>query len=490
MSTWHWPTTSLSRRDVTVAAMLTLVFATWASHRLALLPLPIFDEVLHVVAANEMLQGLPPSDVAHPPGCRWLIALGLALGPGPFDLPSQGWTAAHAWAWRLPSVAAAAATVGGTVLLGRGLGLPLWGSVAAAVLLGLDGVFFVHARIGMTNAFSTAFIVAATGWAWLALRRDQPAWLLPMGVALGAAVATRWTGVVALAALGLVALWLRQPWSGRQTRRPWEAWALAAAGGFAAVPALVYLAVCLPLAWPAGAAWGSPSAWGEAWRALADLHAGMITFHQFAVGIHPAHSPWWSWPTLQVPLWYYFAPDVRSHQVQGVLALGNPVLWVAAVPAWLIGLRRAWRSRQAAVAFVTLVGAFLWGAWALTGRTTTFSTYFGETLPFAALALVMALEGVRRARLVVTGLIVVAAGWTAWMLPLHVGEPLSVERYSQRMVLARWEFFAQLRSFRQTAGLESKEAFRQYMNSLGNRVWGLTSGPSPRPISPAPARRR
>jgi dolichyl-phosphate-mannose--protein O-mannosyl transferase len=486
MSPWRWPETAPTRRDVVVALAMALLFGLWACHRLAFLPVPVFDEVLHVVAADEMLQGLPPSDVAHPPGCRWLIALGLALGPGPFDLPTQGWTAAHAWAWRLPSVVAAAATVGGVVLLGRSLGLSLWGSTAAGILLGLDGVFYVHARVGMTNAFSTCWILAAAGAAWLALRRDQPAWLLAMGLALGAAVATRWTGAVALGALGLACLGLRLPWSARGTGRPWEAWALAAAGGFAVVPALVYVAVCLPVVWPAGGAWWAPAAWGEAWRQLSDLHGRMITFHQYGVGLHPAHSPWWSWPLLQVPLWYYFVPDAVNQRVHGVLALGNPVLWGAAVPAWCLGLRQAWLSRQAAVAFVAFVGVFLWAAWALTGRSTTFSTYFGETLPFAAIALAMALERLPRPRFAAVGVVASAAVWIAWLLPLHVGEPLTVEQYSQRMVLPRWEFFEQIASFRRDAGLEGKEAFDRYRSSLGNRVWGLTSGPEPQPVKPGP----
>jgi hypothetical protein len=76
------------------------------------------------------------------------------------------------------------------------------------------------------------------------------------------------------------------------------------------------------------------------------------------------------------------------------------------------------------------------------------------------------------------------------MLPLHVGEPLTLGGYSERMVLARWEFFEQVRTFRQTAGLEGKEAFRRYLGSLGNRVWGLTSGPESQPLTPASAPRR
>ncbi|MEB3223648.1 MAG: phospholipid carrier-dependent glycosyltransferase [Candidatus Sericytochromatia bacterium] len=454
-----------------------MAFALWASHGLALHVAPVFDEVLHVAAADEMLQGLPPSDLAHPPGCRWLIALGLALGPGAFDLPSHGWTAAHAWAWRMPSVVAASLALGGTLLLARALGLGVLGSLVAALLLALDGVFFVHARLGMTNAFSTCFIVAASGLAWLACRRDQPLWLLPMGVALGASLGTRWTGAVALGALGLVCLLLRRPWSGRASAHAWDRWAIAAAAGFAVVPAAVYVAICLPMVWPPGASLLQPASWGEAWGLLADLHARMVTFHQYEVGGHPYHSPWWSWPLLQVPLWYQFVPMPAEGRVEGILALGNPTLWLAAVPAWAIALRRAWRHREAVPAFVGVLGMLMWMAWSLTGRATTFSTYFGEALPFAAIAIAWALGRLTHARLAFAGLLCAAVCWAVWMHPLLVGLPLTVEQYGQRMVLSRWEFFSQMRRFRETAGLESTARYHQYLNGLGNRVHGLTSGP-------------
>jgi dolichyl-phosphate-mannose-protein mannosyltransferase len=148
----------------------------------------VFDEVYYVEDARRILeQGVEAGFAVHPPLGKWLIAAGAATG---------------------------AATVLLTVLIARRLtGRPAL-AVLAGGLLALDGVFVVQARTAMLDVFLAGFVALG---AYLLVVDHQRAgsgtrwsrWALVLaGVALGAGVATKWSGALALlAAAALVGTW-------------------------------------------------------------------------------------------------------------------------------------------------------------------------------------------------------------------------------------------------------------------------------------------
>ncbi len=438
---------------------------------------PIFDEVLHVVVAAELARGVAPSDFAHPPLARLLIALGMILGPGPFDPAAHSWTPAHAFAWRLPSALAMATAVGLLYSLGRSLFATRTPAMLAAGLLALDSAIFVHARMGMTNAFALAFIVAATAATWRAVKHERPAWLWAAGVALGLALATRWTGVLAWAALLTVVVVARRPWrKGGVPAAELRAWLPAALGGYFVLPPILYLASFIPFVLlgpePAVTRLADP----ENWWAVVTLNQWMYNFHQQGVSIHHNHSPWWSWPLMLKPLWYHFVYVKADDTVVGVWMVGNPALWWAAVPALALAAWRGIARRDAALAFVAWMGLALWLAWGLTARNATFMTYFLESLPFAALAIAGAVQDLPRARWRTVAAVAyagLAATWLVWQYPLLTDRPVPVDAYVHRMWLPRWEALTQLKAFRTEHGLLGPEAYKAYLSGLGNPRYGL-----------------
>ncbi len=461
--------------DWLVAAGLALGFLAIALPGLADVARPIYDEALHVIVAAELLRGLPPTDFAHPPMARLFAALGMSLGPGPFDPAAQDWNAARAFAWRLPAVLAGATAVALVYALGRALAAPRAVAALAALLLALDGVFYVHARLGMTNAFAVAFTLAAALATWLAIRRDAPAWLWVAGGALGLAIATRWTGAIAMAALApavALACAMRARTSG------WPAtlrrWAPAALGGFGVLAPILYLASFAPFV-----AIGPEPVWTRLtdpanWHAVLLLNQDMYAYHQTRVDVHPYHSPWWSWPLMLRPQWYEFGFDRQAQTVTGLGTIGNPLLWWAAVPALAACAWRAVRERDAAPGFVAWLGFALWLAWAATARATTFMTYLLEALPFAALAIAWTLQAALPARAwrpVAACYAAAAAACLFWFHPLLTARPISVDRYVASMWLPTWDAATALREFRERYGLQDDRKFQAYLDSLGNTTW-------------------
>lgn len=469
---------SAHRFDWALALFLSLLALGLFLFRLEHPAEPYFDETLHVFAANDWLQGRVMSDFAHPPLSRLLMALALWCGPGGFDVAQQAWTSNHIWWWRLPSAIAGACTVGVVYAIGRSLQLSRPLAALAAILLMLDGVFFIHARIGMTNAFSILFIALAAGATWRAIRDDQPFWLLGSGLALGAAISTRWTGVFALVGLVVAVLALRRPWATSSPQQV-DRWLLCGVLGFAVLPSACYITAFLPLHYHFGVAAARPPRLGDDfWQVFLALNRYLLSFHEYGITHHPGHSAWWTWPSMLNPLWYYIWLDTKAMQVQCVLTVGSPLLWFLSAPIWLYGAFRGIKYRNIALAFCAWMGVCLWLSWAVTARSTTFMTYFGESLPFVALSVAGSLETARASykMWLMPACTTLAAAWFVWTYPLLSAAPMRVDDYEARLLYPQWDMIRQATRFREQHGLESPARFDAYIEKLGNQTWRYQPG--------------
>ena len=160
------------------------------------------DGCLYVLSSHQCDRSAEASS-EHPPLGKWLIGLGIKAT----SFTPQGWRTAPAIAGTL------------TVALVFLLALRLFGSAGYATftgaLLALDPLHIVQSRIATLDVFVTLFGVAAVLFAVLDYQhpseRLAPAWRLAAGVAAGAAVASKWSGVLALAVV--VVLCLARPGS-------------------------------------------------------------------------------------------------------------------------------------------------------------------------------------------------------------------------------------------------------------------------------------
>jgi dolichyl-phosphate-mannose--protein O-mannosyl transferase len=279
------------------------------------------------------------------------------------------------WAWRL-APALAGILLAPVFLLLAGQVLPTArGALLATVLLLLDGVYLVQSRIAMTNVFAVLFQLLS---ALLVLRAGATeklsiARMSAAGLALGLALSTRWTSLWAWGFLGLVFLVLR----GRRIARLREGALLVLT--FAVLPAAVYLA-----------SYGPWMAQGHTVTDVVRLQRSIWDYHAELSATHHYFSPWWTWPWLYRPTWYFWWSNEET--VRGILALGNPAIWWAAVPAVLWALITGWRQEDRARLFAGAGFCLLYLPWGLAPRTLNFSHYLFEALPYACLALGMLLD--------------------------------------------------------------------------------------------------
>ena len=187
-----------------IVALALVVVALSAVVRLVSLdvfPTLVFDEHYYVHDARAIVHGRlgprqpspwKPGDslsLAHPPLGTLAIAAGIAaLGDDP-------------WGWRVPSALAGTLLIALVYPLARRLRLsPPW-ALAALVLAASDTMLIAESRIGVLDPF-VAFWSALC--IYCALRYVQSAratrWLVFTGLAGGLALASKWSGLLALVA--------------------------------------------------------------------------------------------------------------------------------------------------------------------------------------------------------------------------------------------------------------------------------------------------
>jgi dolichyl-phosphate-mannose--protein O-mannosyl transferase len=350
---------------------------------------PVFDEKHYVPQAWQMLRNGGVEDnpayelVVHPPLGKHLIAVSeLLLGY-------------NGWGWRAASALAGTLCVLLVIRAARRLTRSTLLGGVAGVLLICDGLSHVQSRMGMLDAFSAFFVLAA--FATLLCDRDDVRgrmatvlaegragdspfgprlgvrwWRFGTGVLLGLGCAVKWSGAYWLAAFAILTLvfdatarraaGVRRPWVGTLVRDvPPAAWALAL------LPVLVYL----------GSWWGwlrsetgidrnvvglvrgtngvgpdgpwsfVPDSLRSLWFYKAhvlDFHSGLTTTSS---GQHPWESKPWTWPMALRPMLYYYASGENvtgcggDECISAVMLVGTPALWWSAIPVLAWGVWRA-----------------------------------------------------------------------------------------------------------------------------------------------------
>ena len=285
-------------------------------------------------------------------------------------------------------------------------------ATAATIFLALDGVFFVQSRIGMTNIYTVCFIVLATYGTWQYIKWADRRFLLLTGFALGFALCTRWSSLWAWGLNGVLLLWylLRvevPKWKRADKNLVWEfvKWGAAVAGVMVVIPVLLYAVSYIPFVLQGSGDWhkqlfasGEPSApnWsrvllreqyagGHGWYKVVNQQKDMWFYHAEIKDPHPYSSPWWSWPLMLRPTWYYY--ETVNGRSSGIWAIGNAAIWWASVPALLCTGFLALQERRSSLAIVTLFGLGMWLAWGIKARPLVFMHYYFEAVPFICIAL-------------------------------------------------------------------------------------------------------
>ncbi|HEY8922344.1 MAG TPA: phospholipid carrier-dependent glycosyltransferase [Candidatus Limnocylindria bacterium] len=421
----------------------------------------VFDEIFYARNACRFVIDTAQCGIddlvsgAHPPLGNWLIGIGIRL----FGYDEFG--------WRIASAAAGTLSVALLYVLVRRLlaghvpaTAATGGATAAAALLATDFLDLVQSRVAMLDSFVTMLVIAVVlcvvldggrrrgprgedlgAPRWLRLLSLGRPWRLAAGLALGAAVAVKWSGgYVAFGLIALLVAWEVAASASRPGDDQRPGWRAAVGDAFRreAIPSLVLLGVVPVIVYLAsytgrvdGDLLALPWRAGSVWRGILEHQLAMLRFHLGLAGDHPYESAPWSWILLERPVAYSFASS--SNAYREVLAIGNPLTWwPGAVALVAVGVRwvrsGASLARPEVVLLVAALSTYL--PWLLLSgsRSQVFIWYLLPTIPFlyAALGLYTALAWRSVTGRIATGLAAVAIAISfAFFYPILTAAPLT-----------------------------------------------------------------
>lgn len=352
------------------------------------------------------------SYVVHPPVGRWLISIGMAI-----------FGQANPFGWRV--VAALAGIVG--VLLVCRLAWNLFSSTVVTLLAGLflatDGIHVVLSRIGLLDIFLSTFVLGS----FLAVVLDQKSalprlenklsqwsqkknpnpwgpttggrpWLIVAGVLLGLACATKWSGIYAVAVLGLFVVFREMLVRRRWGVKHWFLGTIFPDGIRAFIDLVVVAGTVYILSW-----WSwftHPDAWGRDPENPGFLntigewviyHEKMWVFHNGLSSEHSYMSNPLGWLIQIRPTSFWYQKEVTGCATEGdcvsaILALGNPLLWWCSILAiaillWATLWRKNWATGLALCGFLAM-----YVPWFAYLNRTVFTFYTVAFAPFVALS--------------------------------------------------------------------------------------------------------
>jgi dolichyl-phosphate-mannose-protein mannosyltransferase len=432
------------RRRITLTIALILLIS--AALRLWQIAIPaefMFDEVYYAKDAKAIVDGRvgpePPlrweagDEVSwpHPEMGKFAIAAGIVLFGD------------RAFGWRLPAVIAGLAMLACVYPLARRLGLaPPW-ALIALVFAAADTLGIAQSRIATLDVFVGVWTVLCI---LLALRYAQDGrqkrWLVLCAAAGGMAVATKWSGGLALVAAAVLIFlaWLRdrEPVPDDDaaepayllgdvpTARPTVAQALPGALLVGALFILMPVALYV-LSYVQYFATGHTLAdWWELQR-----QALFFNLHLKATHTYASAAP--TWIVDYRPVWYYFN---GAKMYRGVIAMGNPFLWWVATLGLVAAPILAVLRRTTLLLPSAIIVVVLYVPWFAATRT-SFLYYMTPVAPFLAVLAAAALVAFAgSARLPRRGALVMAvtavatavlwdpigrlAVWFFWQLPRRV----------------------------------------------------------------------
>lgn len=416
----------LKSRKFWIVAGLTIVAAALRFWRLGTPDSFVFDEVYYAKWANDYLQGNNFFDV-HPPLGKLIIAAGIFL----FGNDSFGWRffPAIAGTMLIPLTYIVAKRLftstesGISNLESRdkpGISQDSASQIAllAALFVTLDGLMLVQSRTALLDIFQITFVLGSVAaflaWRDAGTRARANFWLIVMGLAIGLAIATKWTAVAVYGVIWIATL----IWRKQFPKASWWAFAL----GYLMLPLAIYLISFI-----------FNERTQDYWHYLIDWHKQTWNFHQNLTASHPYMSRWWSWLYLARPVWYYFTQE--NGPVQGIVALGNPILWWTAIPALLAAFTVANKKYQSGVFFALLIIISFYLPWTIIGRT-QFQYYISPAVPF--MMMIVAWWLTEQVTLIRRTIPLLALGSFIFFYPLLTALPISTAFYRLHIWFSSW----------------------------------------------------
>ena len=416
-----------------------------------------------------------PSFVVHPPLGKWLIGLGMVL-----------FGAGDPFGWRIIVALLGIATVWLTMKSAELIFHSKIWAVVAGFLMAIDGVGIVLSRTALLDQILGFFVILAFYFLLRDKKQvriqswDRP-WLIAMGLALGCATAVKWSGLYFV--VGFVAyIVLVEAHLNYRVQKSIEIKAeTVLPKTFWIVPSVTQalrnsVVVIIPAFVIYLSSWTgwllSKDAWSRNWadqagnsitgffswiptslQSLWHYHTEIYNFHINLSASHSYAAKAYTWPFMLRPTAFFWRDkdsgclfdNATSDCVSNITALGNPIIWWAAVLATSVLAASWFRTRDKTTTLLAL-GIFAgYLPWLLLPNRTMFEFYVVAFSPWVILILTAGLRAwfqnsasPRKAANWIAGLLITMALSSAFFYPIWTGMWISYDFWRLHMWLPSW----------------------------------------------------
>ena len=351
-----------------------------------------FDEIYHARSAYELKEGVYCYEWTHPPLGKIIISIGIRLfGMCPFG-------------WRIMGTLFGIAMLPFFYLFAKKLCKETWIATVTTTLFAADFMHFAQTRIATIDVYVTFFIILMFYFMYQYTRLSfydtslvktfVP--LLCCGISMGLGCACKWPGVYAgigLAIVFFITMYRRYleyryacgdptgVTNGIEHRKvigsfkkniiSTLAFCLLA---FVLIPGLIYLLSYIPF--------NNGQDMGLVQRMLKN-QTDMFGYHSDLVATHSFSSWWFEWPTIKRPIWY-FTKTISDGVQQNISSFGNPLVWWAGIPAFLVMIYFAVREKDKKSGFLCIAYLAQYVPWMKVSRIVFIYHYF-PSVPFITL---------------------------------------------------------------------------------------------------------
>jgi dolichyl-phosphate-mannose--protein O-mannosyl transferase len=349
-----------------------------------------FDEVYFPRTAYEYIKGATPYENTHPPLGKVLIMWSMKIfGVNPF-------------AWRFMGTLFGVFMIPVMYILGKKVFGNTFLAFACSFLLMFDFMHFVQTRIGTVDGFLVFFILMTYYFMYQYYMKKSyelkfvPS-LLPLlfcGIFFGLAFSVKWIGL--FAGLGLAFMFFmsrileyRDYKKGLVDVKSFRLKYIWGTIGmclifFIAIPVVIYILSYIPV---------FKAINSTDWiKDLIGNQKHMFTYHSGVTSEHPYASPWWQWPLMIRPVYYYLSPVLKEGEWGSIASFGNPAVWWVGFIAMFSSAWIAVKKRDKRMVFVFAGYLSIILPWAFSPRDITFLYHYFACVPFLIFAIAYVME--------------------------------------------------------------------------------------------------
>lgn len=365
-----------------------------------------FDEIYHARTGYEFEHGMTPYETTHPPLGKVLIMLGIHLfGMTPFG-------------WRCMGALVGVLMLPAMYLMIKQLLKKTEYAAVGTFLLAVDAMHFTQTRIATIDSYGVFFIILMYLFMFRYCQMnfyfdDFKKTLIPLGlsgVCMGLGIASKW--ICIYAGIGLAVLFFytlirryleyRQAMrSGGSTRAEIAArrhfWAYFFRTGafcivfFIVVPVLIYYFSYYWYMKPLG---------GLSVSGVWQRQINMFNYHKgLSNDTHFFRSPWYEWPLIIKPMWYYSGTAFMPEGViSSISCMGNPAVWWGGLLALLFVIVQLLRGKgDRTCLYLVIAFAAQYLPWVLVPRSTFIYHYFAS-VPFIIVCITVVMKYLKQRR--------------------------------------------------------------------------------------------